>query len=95
MYAPDQILFNEVSTACILYFFSIANISKATSTMDKSKLQRQALCVKKQNDCPCSNANKRGRIQLPSLHMKGVLGGSWIIMNSSTKSGLAGTGAGL
>lgn len=56
IYAPDQILFKEVSTACILYFFSIANVVKATSTMDKSKLQRQALYVMKQKDYLCSNA---------------------------------------
>lgn len=79
----------------VLYFLSIANIVKATGTMDKSKLQRQALCVKKQKDCPWSNANMCGRIQLPRLHMRKVLGVSWIIMDSSTNSGLADTGAGL
>lgn len=40
IYTPDQILLNEVSTAHVLYFLSIANIVKAISTMDKSELQK-------------------------------------------------------
>lgn len=95
IYAPDQILFNKVSTVYVLYFLSTANIVKATWTIDKSKLQRPALCVKEQKDCPWSNANMCGRIQLPRLHVKKVLGVNWIIMDSSTNSGLADTGADL
>ena len=37
--------------------------------MEESKLQRQALCVKEQKDCPWPSAGTCGRIQLPSLHV--------------------------
>lgn len=54
---------------------------KATSKMGKSKLQRQAFCVKEQKDCPWASANACGRIHLPSLHVKEVLGVSGVTMD--------------
>lgn len=59
--------------------------------MGRSKLQKQALCVKEQKDCPWADASTWGRIHLPSLHMKEVLGVSWVKMNPSALSRLAST----
>lgn len=95
IYAPDQISFNKVSIAIFFSSLALPILVKATSKRAKSKLQRQALCVKEQKDCPWAHANTCGSIHLPSLHVKEVLGVSGVTMDSSAMPGLASTEAGL
>lgn len=63
--------------------------------MIKSNLQRQALCVEEQKDCPWADANTCRRVHLPGLDVKEILGVSGVATDSLAVPVLANTEAAL
>lgn len=55
----------------------------------------QALCVEERKDCPWADANTSGRVHLPGLDVKEILGVSGVAMDSLAMPVLASTEAAL